>query len=136
MGSQSGDSKREGYRFGLALVILVIFGLVLVVAMVGKYAEPQTLAGIFSGWIVAIIAFYFMDAASDRAVGLDTRRKLDQLSQDAEDSVDKGLKEKDRIIQGLTTELANLSNGISEYEQVVKDLESKLQGSRRTEPNE
>jgi len=135
VGSYSADSKKEGHRFYLALVIIFIFGAVLVVAMIGKYADPPTLAGIFSGWIVAIIAFYFMDEASDRAVQQETRRKLGMQSQDSEELIDLGLKEKDKIIQDLSNEVTRLAKGIKDYEQVVSFLESKLEGGKTKEPD-
>ncbi len=100
------------------------------VAMLGGYADIPTLAGVFSGWIVAIIAFYFMDEASERAGGQELSRKLNQQAQDNEEAAETALKEKQKIIQDLSDRVTTLANGIKEYEKLVAALELKLAGGK------
>jgi len=51
---------RSDTRFWIAFVIII--GLIIILAipaLQGQYAQTTTLAGIFSGWITSIVAFYF-----------------------------------------------------------------------------
>ncbi|TFH48653.1 MAG: hypothetical protein E4G89_05950 [Methanothrix sp.] len=82
-------------RFVIAMAIILGFFIILGVAMMGGYADVPTMAGIFSGWIVAIVAFYFMEQASDRAANQqklfiddNTQKKLSRLEEDCETVID------------------------------------------------
>jgi hypothetical protein len=84
------------------MTIIVGFFLILVLALVRRLSDVPTLAGIFSGWIVAIVAFYFMEQASDRTAKIisdETGKKIDMLQTQSEESVDK-----------LGAELADVAN--------------------------
>jgi len=83
---------KELFRFVLAMAIIVGFIIILLIGMVGKFADVPTLAGIFSAWIVAIVAFYFMEQASDRTAKIisdETGKKIDMQLVQGEEGVDK-----------------------------------------------
>lgn len=69
-GSKGYDPRTQVYtevfRFTLAVILVGGFLAILLINLIGGYADIPTLASIFSAWIVAIIGFYFMDQASDR----------------------------------------------------------------------
>ncbi|MDD1772266.1 MAG: hypothetical protein LUQ09_05030 [Methanomassiliicoccales archaeon] len=60
--------SREKYRFSLAFLLLGGFIALIAVAMIGGYADPLVLAGVFSGWIAAIIGFYFIQQNAEDAI--------------------------------------------------------------------
>jgi len=62
------DWSREKYRFSLAFLLLGGFIALIAVAMIGGYADPLVLAGVFSGWIAAIIGFYFIQQNAEDAI--------------------------------------------------------------------
>jgi uncharacterized membrane protein YccC len=135
-------SSREMYRFALAFTILVIFALMLVSALWGGYADPVVLGGMFSGWIVAIVGFYFMDEASQRSLGQETRRALDDCNEGIDESQAASLKEKDAVIKDLWAKLNNMANSyheeresqretIKEYEETIKALVDEVEDQRK-----
>lgn len=99
---------KELFRFVLAMAIIVGFLIILLIGMVGKFADVPTLAGIFSAWIVAIVAFYFMEQASDRTAKIisdESGKKIDMQLAKGEESVDK-----------LSAELADMAERASYWE--------------------
>lgn len=72
--------SREKYRFSLAFLLLGGFIFLIAAAMIGEYADPLVLAGVFSGWIAAIIGFYFIQQNAEDAV--DQANKAMSLSAD------------------------------------------------------
>ena len=123
-------ASREFYRFVLAMTILVLFGLLLIAAMAGGYSDPTVLAGMFSGWIVAIIGFYFMDEVSQRTIGQETHRIVDEQWTDSEASLEESLKKKDAVVDNLKKALANLSKDsdeqLKEKEKNIRNLTDKV----------
>lgn len=84
--------SKDLFRFSLAMTIIIGFLIILGIAIVGQFTDIPTLAGIFSGWIVAIIAFYFMEQASDRTAQIisdETGKQLDKLQDHGEETLDK-----------------------------------------------
>ncbi|UCE91291.1 MAG: EI24 domain-containing protein [Methanobacteriota archaeon] len=67
-GTERIQGWKEVFRFTLAVVLIGGFLIILGIAMVGNFTDVPTLAGVFSGWIVAVVAFYFMEQASDRSL--------------------------------------------------------------------
>ncbi len=60
--------SREKFRFCLAFLLLGGFLALIAIAMIGGYADPLVLAGVFSGWIAAIIGFYFIQQNAEDAI--------------------------------------------------------------------
>ncbi|MEW5748051.1 MAG: hypothetical protein AB1793_04600 [Candidatus Thermoplasmatota archaeon] len=103
------EASREAYRFILAMAILIIFGMLLVATMAGGYTDPTVIAGMFSGWIVAIIGFYFMDEVSARSTSEEVKRAVQSQYDDAFAAHEENLRAKDTVIQRLKDELVTLS---------------------------
>jgi len=56
------------HGFWIALLLILSFMAILVIPVAtGDYQEAKDLAGIFSGWIAAIIGFYFMQGQTQQA---------------------------------------------------------------------
>jgi len=133
------QESTESHRFWLAVVLVGGFVLILLVAMVGGYEEPSALAGIFSGWIVAIIGFYFIQQASDRAaqqqaliISDGTKTKLDMLQEKSEESVDE-----------VGTEAANVAkerdfwkNKATEFRNLLIEVDPSLKSEEDKGPDE
>ena len=96
----------------------------------GGYFDIATLAGIFSGWIVAIIGFYFMDQASDRtqqqAISITGKaeRKVsgmaDKASQSVED-LEKSVRDSRATIVTLAEERDKAVKLAGEFEKALKE---------------
>ena len=121
---------REQHRFLLAAFLIGGFLLLLGIDLSkGDYIDVATLAGIFSGWIVAIIGFYFMDQASDRtqqqalSITDKAERKVagiaDKGSQSAED-LEQSMKMARETIAALTEEKDNAVRVAGEFEKALK----------------
>jgi len=54
------------FRFVIALVLIVGFLYIVYICLTNGYATLEVVAGVFSGWILAVITFYFMDQAAGR----------------------------------------------------------------------
>lgn len=65
---QTSNSKTENHRFYLA--VLIVSSLVIVIfipTFFRDYSSSKELAAIFSGWITAIVGFYFLQQNTERA---------------------------------------------------------------------
>ena len=92
--------------FWIALVLILSFMAILLIPVsAGNYQDAKDLAGIFSGWIAAIIGFYFMQG---------------QTQQVAAASRDSALEQGSGAVQMM-------KNARHEYEQHITELEEKLQ---------
>jgi hypothetical protein len=120
----------EGHRFWLAVLLVGGFlALLFIDLIMGGYYDIATLAGIFSGWIVAIIGFYFMDQASARtqqqAVSITDKaeRKVtgmaDKGSQSAED-LEQSMKMARETIASVKEERDNAIRLAGEFEKALQ----------------
>ncbi len=132
--SEPGTDSREKYRFVLAMTILILFGLLLTATMAGGYTDPTVLAGMFSGWIVAIIGFYFMDEVSARSLSQETRRAVEDQYDGAYVAQETSLKQKDAVIKDLKERMAALSTDTREHirqkEETIRKLAEEVQERR------
>jgi len=94
--------------FWIALLLILSFMAILVIPVAsGDYQEAKDLAGIFSGWIAAIIGFYFMQgqtqqaAAAARESGLEAGSGAVQMMKNALDDYKRRNEELEEKIQVL-----------------------------------
>jgi len=140
MGDQPGKIKdkertpvdpREVFRFVLAMTILFLFGMLLMATMAGGYTDPTVLAGMFSGWIVAIIGFYFMDEVSARSLSQETKRAVESQHEDVSAAQDMSLKQKEAVITDLKERIdvlsTNASTRIKEQQDIIMKLTKQVQ---------
>ena len=134
----------EYLRFILAMSIILGSLITLGVAMLGGYADAPTMAGIFSGWIVAIVAFYFMEQASDRAVDQqrlfvseDTRKKLDTFEEETAKYCDTAI---DRAIEEQTKSIKDKAdfwmNRAEQYRNMLIELDPTLKSEEDLGPRD
>jgi len=123
--------RREQHRYNLASLLIGGFLIILGGDLwMGGYFDIATLAGIFSGWIVAIIGFYFMDQASDRtqqqAISITGKaeRKVsgmaDKASQSVED-LEKSVRDSRATIVTLAEERDKAVKLAGEFEKALKE---------------
>jgi len=131
------EERTEFHRFFLAAILVVGFMFVLIVAMAGGYAEPSALASIFSGWIVAIIGFYFLGQASDRVqqqatIITDKTRKMTDLITQTDDGTYDSLNKK------MEAKLDDLEGQINKYRTLIDKYKKMAisSASRINEPSE
>ena len=67
----SNSGSTEKHRFWLAILFIGGFLIIMVVALLGTFAQVFTgiedLAAIFSGWITAVMGFYFLQSNTEKA---------------------------------------------------------------------
>lgn len=109
------DKRKDWLRFIVAFTLILGFLFLIGIAMVGEYADPTILSGVFSGWIAAIIGFYFIEQGADRA--------QQQVIQSSEKSISVQ-KEKQKNIQATgIIQIDEIKNTIqTEYENKIKNL--------------
>jgi hypothetical protein len=130
------EGSRERYRFSLAFLLLGGFIFLIAAAMMGGYADPIVMAGVFSGWIAAIIGFYFIQQNAEDAI--DQANKATSLSSDIRAETAKKIAEVESVstamfdsiqeaVEKKTKELretakkkdALIAEMIAEYEKVI-----------------
>lgn len=126
------EERTENHRILLAVVLIGGFVIVLLVAMAGGYAEPSVLAGIFSGWIVAIIGFYFLGQASDRVqqqatvITDKTRRMTDLITQADEGTYETFNDKMEARINDLEGQIDKYRTLIDKYKKKAISLASRI----------
>ncbi len=118
-GDEDGKSWKwtDFYRFVLALTIILGFFGFLVLALVRNFEDIPTLTGVFSGWIVAIIGFYFMEQASDRAATQQSTILLNDVKRSTNEAVETAADETDSL-KAATKKM------VKEYENKIRDLKN------------
>lgn len=111
---------REQHRYYLAALLIGGFLLLLGYDLwEGGYFDIATLAGIFSGWIVAVIGFYFMDQASDR-----TQQQALTITGKAERKVtgiaDKGSQSADDLEQSVKAGKQAIAEAMRQKDEAVR----------------
>ncbi len=124
------QKKTEDHRFWLAAGIIAGFIVLLMIAMVGKYADPLTLSGIFSAWIVAIIAFYFIQQNADRAQQQATiiSGKSQEKAGNMADAIDE---ETERIKQIAEARIKEIESQMLRYKKLAESATSDLEKLRK-----
>jgi hypothetical protein len=61
------QQSTESHRFWLATLFILGFLAIMFTALFGLYTGVKDLAAIFSGWITAIMGFYFLQQNTERA---------------------------------------------------------------------
>lgn len=111
---------KEIYRFILATIIIGSFLVILLAAMIGGYADVPTLSGIFSGWIVAIVAFYFMEQASDRAADQQSTFLLNDVRRVANETVERAEDETESLRLATAEMVKAYEARLSESKRIIK----------------
>ncbi len=123
---------KELFRFVLAMTIIIGFLVILLSALLGKLSDVSALAGIFSGWIVAIVAFYFMEQASDRTAKIisdEAGKRIDILQDQTEESVKK--------LSAELTEKANFwKNKALDFRNLLIEMDPSLKSEEDEGPSE
>lgn len=120
----------EKHRFQLAVVIIFGFVVLLGIAMIGKYADPLTLSGIFSAWIVAIVAFYFIQQNADRAqqqaviISAKSQEKASSMADTIEE-------ETERIRKVAETKIKEIEGQMMTYKKLAESATSDLERLRK-----
>jgi uncharacterized membrane protein YraQ (UPF0718 family) len=77
--NQDKASTRTDARFWIAFAIIIgLIAILVIVVLQAQYTQASTLAGIFSGWITSIVAFYFYGQTTANA-----QSQIAQSSQNA-----------------------------------------------------
>ena len=137
MEDSSKESKEEGkslaestekHRYRLAMLLVGGFMVILVVDMIGGYTDPAVFAGIFSGWIVAIIGFYFLQQASDHAqqqatiITSKAERKSADISETSQEETDRIAKKATETIDSLEMQKKDLESLVERYKEKISEL--------------
>lgn len=65
------QKSSENHRYGLAMLLIGGFLVIIFAGLIGaiffSYAGMESLAATFSGWITAVIGFYFLQQNTERA---------------------------------------------------------------------
>ncbi len=114
------------------MTIIIGFLVILLSALLGKLSDVSALAGIFSGWIVAIVAFYFMEQASDRTAKIisdEAGKRIDILQDQTEESVKK--------LSAELTEKANFwKNKALDFRNLLIEMDPSLKSEEDEGPSE
>lgn len=123
------------YQFHIAILLFIIFGGVIIIAIILHKDEPEnaiSLAGIFSAWMGAIIAFYFMENRSSETVFSvkqaeeEIRNQLIQEQQRANEIKNKlKLEEKDDELKNKYWKeiQKEIASEIQKRDEIIKKLE-------------
>jgi len=124
------QKRTEDHRFWLAAGIIAGFILLLAIAMAGKYADPLTLSGIFSAWIVAIIAFYFIQQNADRAQqqAVISSGKSQEKAGSMADAIEE---ETERIKKIAETQIKEIEGQMMKYKKLAESALSDLEKLRK-----
>lgn len=129
------EECKEGHRYWLAVVLILGFLALIGVAMVGGYDAPTELASIFSGWIVAIIGFYFLDQAADRSqqqatiISDKAGEKAAKISRTGQEETEQIVKEAKAKIDKLENEKKILIDLAAGYRKKFLDKASERDGA-------
>lgn len=117
-------TQRELYRFCLATILISGFLILICIAMIGGYADPNILAGIFSGWIAAVIGFYFIQQGAERAQeqAAQATRTTTRLQEEAQSTRAIGMSEVDELRDVARKEIERLTKQIEERDGFIGQL--------------
>jgi hypothetical protein len=125
------DCHVELFRFIIAAILICGFLIILGISVLTKYPDPLVLSGIFSGWIVSILGFYFMqqnvDKANQKTIQTieESSKKLKTYESQVEDLLDS---------TGSHTKKTEPIDMTHEFEEYNKELKRRLKEiSRRLE---
>jgi hypothetical protein len=118
----------EKHRYRLAMFLVGGFMVILVIDMIGGYTDPAVFAGIFSGWIVAIIGFYFLQQASDHAqqqatiITSKAERKSADISETSQEKADLIAKKATKTIEKLEMQKKDSESFVEGYREKISEL--------------
>ena len=122
----------ETHRYRLAIVFVGGFLAILMVALVGEilgiYKGIENLAAIFSGWVTAVIGFYFLGQSAAHAQqrtrdATEEAVKARQAKSDIENA-------KRRITFEGKLNVEELRHIIEDYQRLVEELIKKLEDTK------
>ncbi len=122
--------RTEDHRFWLAAGIIGGFIAVLIIAMAGGYADPLTLSGIFSAWIVAIIAFYFIQQNADRAQqqAVIASAKSDEKARSMAEEIEE---ETEKIMSFAAAKIKEIEGQMLTYKKLAESATADLEALRK-----
>jgi methyl-accepting chemotaxis protein len=117
------QKSTEYHRYGLAMLLIGGFLVIMFAGLIGaiffSYAGMESLAATFSGWITAVIGFYFLQQNTERAQlqSRDATRQAAVASQEVVSATKK--------VVETTNKASNLYDkgkaGISDLEKTIKE---------------
>lgn len=119
----------ENHRFRIAITFVVGFLLIFLVALIGEilgvYQGVANLAAIFSGWLTAVIGFYFLGQSAAQA-----RQQTREATREAVKArEDKSSMEEEKlgIIHKGKPQIEELRDIIDEYKSLIEELITKME---------
>lgn len=112
--------------FTLILGFLFLIGL----ALLGGYADPVVLTGIFSGWIAAVIGFYFIQQGADKAhaQAAEATKTSAAFQRQAESSTQLGTTQLDVVKAEAMRKIDELTRLSEEKDKLIEALFNKTNG--------
>ncbi len=106
--------KTESHRFYLAVLIVVaMVSLISIPTFFRDYDSSKELAAIFSGWITAIVGFYFLQQNTERVY-----EELKKVSQEAREAREKTLE----TMKKLSNVVSIFESSIGAYRRLFQDI--------------
>jgi uncharacterized protein HemX len=122
------ENMTENHRFRIAIVFIVGSIAILMVALVGEilgsYQGVANLAGILSGWLTAVIGFYFLGQSEAQA--RQRSREATMEAAKAKEEKSSAEEEKMRIIHKGKPNIEELQDIIQGYKALIEELIAKL----------
>jgi hypothetical protein len=115
------QKSTESHRFHLAMLFIGGFLAIMIIALVGEffamYSGLKDLAATFSGWITAVIGFYFLQQNTERA---------QEQAKDAIKEVSDAGRKTAKLTSVNESNVQELRETMVKQEKLIKDLLSDL----------
>lgn len=135
-GNNNLQKSTENHRFYLAMAFLCGFFITLIVALFGEllelYSGVKDLAGIFSGWITAIVGFYFLQQNTARAQ--QQAKEATKEASDARKASEVATKRTVKLTSASESNVEELTETIEKQKRFISELISKLDELSKGEP--
>lgn len=119
------------HRFCIAIAIVSGLLFLLFTSIITRYPDPLLMSGLFSGWMTAIIGFYFLNETALRIAGqlMETEQQRDQVKfiasygpQELAETkqlfntkeLEKGIMDRNSVINALVSDLEEHKEGVPE----------------------
>ena len=125
------DISKENHRFWFA--VLLISGMLIIISIPifqGKYDDGKNLAAVFSGWITAVVGFYFLQQNTEKA-----QQQAQQAIKDGESARRDSISASDKLAKISSLSTSKIHELETDTESLSKSLETLLERIKKEKKN-
>lgn len=123
------QKSTESHRFSLAILFIGGFLIIMFAALLGEFAGKYTglkdLAAIFSGWITAVMGFYFLQQNTEKAQQQTTEATKEAA--DARRTSERAAEKTAKLTSVSESNVMGLKETIEEQKEFINELILKLE---------